>query len=373
MSNLENNPYQNSLVHSLKTQNIQIYGGEYHYSSIFFLPKVIRNGRPDIFHIHDIHFFLQGKKNQHKHKLIYERDVLRRPLKFLIFVFQLMILKLFKVKVIWTVHEWNDKYDNGRQNIYGVSAIILGRLFDGIITHSYFTKQQIVAAMHLPEQNNVRVVYHGNYINAYENTISNQEARKFLGIERDKLVFLLFGNIYQNKGFLDAIDNFQKISRNDIFLLVVGQIAESDIGQIIHQKIRTSSNILFLPGRIADKDVQIYMNACDCVVLPYKVFTTSGVAILAMSFAKTCIAPRLGFFNEILDDSGAFLFNPKDNEALLKAMRQTIKQKHTLVQMSQYNFTKVTLWDWNSIGEHIVEIYQQSLSKSKKARIITNS
>ena len=361
LSNLENNPYQSSLVNCLKAQNIQIEGGEYHYSSIFFLPKIILSGKPDIFHIHDIHFFLQGKKNQKN--LIHERDILRRPLKFLIFVLQLLILKLCNVKVIWTVHEWNDKYDNGRQNISGMWAIILGRLFDAIVTHSYFTKQQIITAMDLSEQNNVRVVYHGNYIGAYQNTISSSKARQLLGIDSDKLVFLLFGNIYRNKGFLEAIENFQKIPKNDIFLVVVGRLGESDIGQIIRHKIKTFANILFIPGEVADKDVQIYMNACDCVVLPYKVFTTSGVTILAMSFAKACIAPNLGFFNEILDDSGGFLFDPKDNNALLKAMRQAIDRKHILNQMGQYNFTKVTLWDWNSIGKQMVEIYQQSLTK----------
>ena len=363
LSNLENNPYQNSLVNCLNNQNIQVEGGEYHYSSIFFLAKVIRKGKPDIFHIHDIHFFLQGKKNQKK--LLHERDILRRPLKFLIFVVQLLILRLCKVKVIWTVHEWNDKYDNGRQNISGIWAIILGRLIDGIITHSYFTKQQIVTAMRLSKQKKVCVVYHGNYIGAYQNTISSSKARQLLGIEGDKFVFLLFGNIYGNKGFLEAIENFQKIPRNDISLVVAGRLGESDIGQIIYQKIKTSSNIFFIPGKIADRDVQTYMNACDCVVLPYKVFTTSGVAILAMSFAKACIAPRLGFFDEIFDDSGAFLFAPQDNDALLKAMKQTIDRKHTLTQMGQYNFTKVQQWDWNSIGEQMVTIYQQSLTKCR--------
>lgn len=345
---------------SLKAQNIQLEGGEYHYSSIFFLPKVIQTGKPDIFHIHDIHFFLQGKKNQRK--FIHERDVLRRPLKFLIFIVQLLILKLLNVKVIWTVHEWNDKYDNGRQNISGIWARILGRLFDAIVTHSYFTKQQIITAMCLSEENNVRVVYHGNYIGAYQNTISTSKARQFLGIkEKNKLVFLLFGNIYRNKGFLEAIDNFQQISNNDIFLVIVGRLGELDIGQIIHQKVKISSNILFIPGKVADKDIQIYMNACDCVILPYKIFTTSGVAILAMSFAKACIAPNLGFFNEILDDSGAFLFNPKDNEDLLRVMKQTIVQKHNLTQMGQYNFNKVTLWDWKSIGEEMLKIYSNHI------------
>ena len=361
LSNLENNPYHSSLVNYLKSQNIKLKGGEYNYGSIFFLSKILQQGKPDIFHIHDIHFFLQGKKNQRK--LIHEQDILRRPLKYFILVIQLLILILFNVKVIWTVHELNEKYVNGRQEISGIWAIILGRLFDRIITHSYFTKQQITTAMSLSRQKKACVIYHGNYIGAYENTISNSKARDLLGIKQNKLVFLLFGNIYRNKGFLEAIDNFQKISSHNTCLLIAGRLGELDIGEIIHQKIKAFPNIIFTPAKIADKDIQVYMNACDCVILPYKVFTTSGVAILAMSFAKACIAPNLGFFTEVLDDSGGFLFDPKAKEALLDAMKQAVDQKNILIQMGKYNLTKAKKWDWDLIGKQTVNVYQQSLMR----------
>ena len=79
--------------------------------------------------------------------------------------------------------------------------------------------------------------------------------------------------------------------------------------EIINTEVESVDNILLVAARIADPEIQIYMNACDCVIMPYKTFTTSGVAVLAMSFGRVCIAPNVGFFADILDSENAYLYS----------------------------------------------------------------
>ncbi|MEM7726714.1 MAG: glycosyltransferase family 4 protein [Cyanobacteria bacterium P01_A01_bin.45] len=362
LSKLEENPYQTLLSKSLQKYSVQIKGGEYQLQSIYFIFEVLKNGKPDIFHIHDVHYFLQGKKYP-VHPLL-DRDELRRPLKFIIFILQILILKVLGVKIIWTVHEWLDKYDNGRQNIPKIIVKIVTNLFDGIITHSELTKKQVIQETDEINSSKVHVVPHGNYIGFYQNTVTGEAARRKLNISPDKLVFLLFGNIYSNKGFLKAIDDYHQLTSvgsGDTFLLIVGHVAEQSMYQQIYERTIGDNQIKFVPHKVTNNDIQNYMNACDCVILPYKIFTTSGVALLSMSFGKACIAPNVGFFQETFDSGGAFLYNPADNKGLLNAMRQSIKMKSKLLSMGEYNYRKAQQWNWDDVGELTFKIYRHYL------------
>ncbi len=355
LARLECNPYLNLLLRSLKAKNIYIEGGEYNSQSIFFLWQVLSASKPDIFHIHDIHYFLQGKQGKFD-------NIIRRQIKFIIFITQIIILKILGIKIIWTVHEWTDKYTNGRQNILPIWGLILSQIIDAIITHCHSTQNTIEKVFHLDHSNRISTIYHGNYLDAYPNKISTELARCSLGISQDKLVFLLFGNIFPSKGFVTAIEEFQKLNQDNLnlFLLVVGKPVNQEIQDLINQKIQHTTNIRFIPHQIPDEEVQTYMNACNCVILPYQVFTTSGVAILAMSFAKACIAPNIGYFSEILDDTGAFLFGT-DTSSLFDAMEQSLKQQNYLAVMGKHNFSKVQQWSWDSVANATVNIYKSCI------------
>src|SRR5258707_11847882 len=61
----------------------------------------------------------------------------------------------------------------------------------------------------------------------------------------------------------------------------------------VAHSIQGDSRIRFLPGHVADDDIQLYMNACDVVDLPYRRILGSGTAVLAMSFRQTSSYPAL--------------------------------------------------------------------------------
>ena len=98
------------------------------------------------------------------------------------------------------------------------------------------------------------------------------------------------------------------------------------------------------------------MNAADVVVLPYREILTSGAIILAMSFGKPIIAPKIGCIPDYIDDNGGFLYNPLDVQGLLEAMRKAIYNPD-LKKMGEYNFIKVKDLDWKRIGESTYRIY----------------
>ena len=345
---LYGNPYIESLSNYLQERNCDVEIKD-NYFQLLFLPELILKSQPDILHFHTLHSFFPGG-----------RFKVYRLLKFCFFIIQIVILKILNVKIFWTVHEWQDRVKKGKDNIPLKWAIILGKLFDGIITHSSGVKQEIIEAFEIADESKVVAIAHGNYINTYQNQISLTEARSILNIELSKVVFLLFGNIHYTKGFLEAIDTFKRLEENtESFLLVVGNPAEENIEATIAAKIKSDRNILFVPRKVKDEEIQIYMKAANCVILPYKVFTTSGTAILAMSFAKACIAPQAGYFEETLDDNGTLFYHPTNEQGLLLAMKKAILNGEKLKNMGEHNFQLAKALDWKSIAAKTFDLYQK--------------
>jgi glycosyltransferase involved in cell wall biosynthesis len=263
---------------------------------------------------------------------------------------------LIGIKTIWTVHEWEHKADG---DITPLQSAIVGNCFHAIITHCEATKRQIQSYFLLEKKNKVFVIPHGNYLGVIANAISQQDAREELGLPQDGMVFLIFGHLYPFKGHLEAIEAFQKLEHDRSYLLIVGSAANVQFKEKIEKKIQGYENILLIPERVPDERVQVYMNACDCVVLPYKIFTTSGIALIAMSFKRACIAPNKDFFRDIVSDSGGFLYDSAQEDGLLQSMNFALKNRGQLVEMGQHNYNRSKDWDWDTIAEKTFQVYLQ--------------
>lgn len=342
LSNWFDNPYKKSLTSCLQKKGFTVSDYLWKY---FFLPQVLALQIPDIVHLHTLHPFLIGK------------NFVSRSLKLALFISQVFILNLLGSKVVWTVHEWKNKL-KPKDNITPFQARVIGYFFHAFITHCETTKQEIIQAFSLKNTSKVVVIPHGNYVDWYENKVSKEEAREKLGIGLNKNVFALFGNIYKYKGVLEALDSFLKLPPAQTFLIIAGKVENQELEAEIKAKIAGCENILFIPQRIPDDEVQIYLNAADWVVFPYKVFTTSGVAILAMSFSCACIAPKVGFFQDVLDESGTILYDSSDEEGLWQAMESALVKSHAVESMGKHNFQLVEKWSWDYVTDETIKAYQ---------------
>ena len=89
---------------------------------------------------------------------------------------------------------------------------------------------------------------------------------------------------------------------------------DEDLIKLINEfKIKYPKHIVTVLHHIEDEDVQVYFNAADIVVLPFKKNTTSGSALLALSFGKPIIAPLIGSINDLPSNTGLFYSYPSIN------------------------------------------------------------
>ncbi|MEO0373902.1 MAG: glycosyltransferase family 4 protein [Cyanobacteria bacterium P01_A01_bin.17] len=188
------------------------------------------------------------------------------------------------------------------------------------------------------------------------------EARHSLDLKTDSLTFLFLGLIRPYKGVPELISAFQQLPTASAQLAIAGKPASNNIDQEIQELVQGKHNIHFWPTYIEDDQIQRYMNSADVVVFPYRRVLTSGSIMLAMSFGRACIAPQQGGIEDVLDSSGAFLYDPGQPGGLVQAMQAAIKNQDLLEEMGEYNYKKVQQWNWQDIAQHTHAVYQASAS-----------
>lgn len=337
----DENPYQKLLVENLVILGVQMVDMN------ISIRALIKRTKPDILHLHWLHSFIACRVP----------NPIYSAIKLLRFVSIVVLLKLTGVKIVWTAHNLKS-HDSLYPLLDRICTFTIAKLARTIIVHSDTAKIEITTNFRLHNKGKVIVVPHGNYLGYYENHINQVEARKLINISNPSLVFLFLGLIRPYKGVLEMIEAFKRLHDDKLQLAIAGKVSSDELYQQISQQSE-NSNIMFVPGFVPDDRLQVYMNACDVVVFPYQEVLTSGAAILAMSFGKACIAPRIGCFQDVLDDSGAFLYDPDIEDGLFQAMNCAIQNSSSLLSMGKYNQQLATQWDWDKIAQKTLDVYLQ--------------
>ena len=342
-----NNPYQSELAVALEKQGVTVVMSN-GIGRLPILGAIRIHGKPNVLHLHWTHPFLLGN------------DCVISIFMSTCFVVELLIVKLLGIKVIWTVHNLLEHEKRVPQVEIFFNRILV-RLYDQLIVHCSFAREAVIQSYHLPDRykDKICVIPHGNYIDSYENQVTREKARAKLGLGDGDLVFLYFGMIRAYKGVLRLINAFRKLHSRQVRLLIVGNPANETFRKELMECCKSDSRIRAFLQFVPAKDIQLYMNACDVVVLPFHDILTSGSALLAMSFGKPVIAPRLGCIPEVLDSEGAFLYNYKEREGLLKAIQEA--SVANLGAMGKHNYDKTKRFDWNVIAQKTHELYQLCL------------
>lgn len=343
--------YQSPLVKALNQEGF-----------IIIFPKKI-NKFPLLFPI--FRSVLSSKaKNLHMHWIdsfsgFRSKNMLVSLLKSFLFNIDIFLIKsILKTKIIWTLH---NKYTHECFHVH--IERIIRKLFsnkvDAIICHCNQAKKEIQSEFGTPK-NKIYVIPIGNYIDSYKNEISKEKALKYLNLKSEDFIILSFGSIRPYKGIDKLINCFITIGKNEnVKLLIIGKPISDQIKTDIIKSSKAFENIKLQFEYIHDDDIQIYFNASDIVVFSFQKILGSAGILLAMSFGKPIIAPRLGCIIDILDEKGAFLYNPIENKSLIMALRKAMENKDKLEEMGLYNLNLARLFEWKKIGTETKKVYEK--------------
>jgi glycosyltransferase involved in cell wall biosynthesis len=272
------------------------------------------------------------------------------------FALTFLFAKLAGKIIVFTVHdlyEFGKKFSRRKLQLE-IARKIVFRFSNAIHVHNHFTRKLI--EIRYKRKFGIGVVPHGNYIGYYPNQIPRAEARHQLGLPDDALIYLFMGLLRPYKGLEDLFDAFKKLDCPQARLLIAGRVfGVNNYASRLRNLSRVDSRIKLVPEFILDDAIQVYLNACDFFVLPYKDITTSGAAALAMSFGRPIIAPSIASFPEVITSDSGILYDTSQPNALTSAL-----QAATTWSCSESKiFNYAHQFDWSKLGSQLINLYKK--------------
>jgi glycosyltransferase involved in cell wall biosynthesis len=258
------------------------------------------------------------------------------------------------VRIIWTVHQLVG-HENAHPAWERLALMALVRVAHQPIVHSRGAAGEAAQVLRYPEAR-FSIIPHGHYADWYANDISREEARARFDIAPDKTVFLFFGRIREFKGVPELLDAFAQLSRPDVALLIAGDPWTDDLQRLINERAAADRRIRATFGFIPDDDVQLYMNASDAIVLPFRAGVTSGSLALAMSFGKAAVAANAPSLAGVPPQDGAIFFDQARPGALVEALERAAGTD--LHAMGERNREHIMRWDWDRVGRLTRRVYE---------------
>lgn len=338
----DGNPYQPTLWDALSSYDVDVIPGD--HTDPLPIAKHLLKDRPDVVHLHWMD------------ALVSSDNPIFAALLSLRLLFELTLCKLLGVRVVWTVHNYlGHEAEQPKLELW--LRRVVARSADSILVHSEGVRSKIADGYEVPddERSKVVAVDHGHFIEAYENTMSREEARDSLGFEDDETVFLFFGNVKPYKGMDDLLAAFESFG-DDAKLLIAGQPPKDDEAEReLRERCEADENITAALEFIDDDEIQRYMRAADAATIPFDRILTSGSAILAMSYENVVIAPKIGCLPDVLSQTEEFLYQPNDDDGLESTMRHALDAD--VEAAGQRNFERVQEFDWDAIAARTRRIY----------------
>jgi beta-1,4-mannosyltransferase len=291
-------------------------------------------------------------------------NVVSKPLSTLNFLLCLLLIKLLRYRLLWTVHNVLPHEQQFLSDAW--VRIVLSQLCDAKIVHSESTIDGM-QKLGLDTRNSY-VIPHGNYIGSYDNSVNRSDAKAHFSSKNDDFVFLFFGRISAYKGIEDLLEVFEQLSkgRDNVNLVIAGKCDSSTLGTVLGSYRNTSEDIIQIYSHhIEDDEVQYYFNCADVIVYPFREITSSGSVILGLSFGKPIICPRIGALNDLPSNVGYF-YSKTDKEGLFKCMLKAIENRQQLVSMGRNGLRYAQTLSWDRIAAQTYEVY-------KKSSIVDNS
>ncbi len=292
----------------------------------------------DIVHIHWMHHAYQNP------------NPVLFIVKSFIFICTMLYLKLRNVQLVWTIHNLyphHVKYPSMERFMRS----IICRLCSKLIVASESIKRKVMKEFSVPA-NKLFVVKHGHYLGVYKS--KGIDFRQQYHISEGADIFLFLGAIKAYKGVEDLINAFNAVKTKQTFLIIAGK-ADSEMDEYL-KRVKDTGNIILDIRFVPNEEVADLISAVDVMVMPYKEITTSGSAILGLSFKKLIVMPDNDFIDEYFKKDMVVSYDPMRGNGLSNAMEAALNVKKER-KSPKYDEVLKEL-EWSAIAQKIKNVYQ---------------
>ena len=190
--------------------------------------------------------------------------------------------------------------------------------------------------------------------------VDRAEACRRLGLDPDIRYMLFFGLIRDYKG-LDLLLRAWASARPEGYrLIVAGEFyasREKYVSLIDESGLR--DEVALHDRFIPDDEVKYYFSAADCLVLPYRSATQSGVTQIAYNFSLPMIVTDVGGLPEIVPDGRTGLVCAPTAEGIADALRR-IREGDTLRRLRDNFAEERKRFSWSAMCDRLTEVLEMT-------------
>jgi D-inositol-3-phosphate glycosyltransferase len=203
------------------------------------------------------------------------------------------------------------------------------------------------------------------------------EARRTLGLPRDRSLLLFVGRIEPLKG-LDTLLRALAIVRDrgvcrcqDLSLAIIGgdpnlppewQSAEMARMQALRQELDLSEIVTFL-GKQDQDELPSYYSAADCIIMPSHYESFGMVALEAMACGRPVIASEVGGLAFLIKDGETGYHVPdRDPAALADRICELLTDPLRREALGRQAAAAAQAYAWGIIAQRIVRVYEDLLT-----------
>ena len=190
--------------------------------------------------------------------------------------------------------------------------------------------------------------------------VDRAEACRRLGLDPDIRYMLFFGLIRDYKG-LDLLLRAWAAARPEGYrLIVAGEFyASRDKYVSLIDESGLRDEVALHDRFIPDEEVRYYFSAADCLVLPYRSATQSGVTQIAYNFSLPMIVTDVGGLPEIVPDGRTGLVCAPTAEGIADALRR-IREGDTLRRLRDNFAEERKRFSWSAMCDRLAEVLEMT-------------
>ncbi len=287
----------------------------------------------DIVHVHWPELFANGKTIFH---------VLKKSNRFLR---ALAYQKKQGAKLVWTCHDvvsHNRPYPLAEKLVMHLFI----RLVDGIIAPLQASYGFATSCFPQLKNTPYTIIPTGHYLDIYNNNIPRREVREILNISPEKTVIGFVGNISPYKGVFELLKTFHKITQQNTVLLLAGKPDSKKTRETVRKLAGDNENIAINWGMIPNDRMQMYFNASDLIVLPFREINNSGSLYMALGFGRHVLVPDVPQMREVKELYAPYhvhLFEKGNLKAedIITALSESNTQAENKPDLSVMNYDKL--------------------------------
>ena len=185
-----------------------------------------------------------------------------------------------------------------------------------------------------------------------------EEACQKIGLDPTEQYTLFFGLIRDYKGLDMLLKAWKSWNPENRKLLIAGEFYTSREKYIsLIEQLDLKDRVVLHDHFIADEDVRYYFSASDCLVLPYRSATQSGVTQIAYNFSLPMLVTNVGGLPEIVPDGRVGLVCEPTVEGIIEGLKRVYSENVLPGLIANFPEERKR-FSWAAMCDKLLEVYQ---------------